>query len=325
MPDIHIVPGLWGIDGYSGDLDDDPRPLRRRAGRDVHRVPLRLAPRQPGGGTAAARARRREVACATTAQPRRQARPRRPLDGRARRPLLPRVPRRVAGHPHADHVRDAAPRLAERRSTSSSTGSSRRSARSRSPTSPSCCARSRRSTSCCRSTRASTWATGYERVAETGDRLPGVDPARATSALEDFHRAIEAGIGRPRAGGLRDPLRRRHHPGDQAVGPLGRRPPRDRREPRRRGHRAATARCRGSRRRRSRPTTGNRRTSRCTPPTGTARCRTPTRCRCSSQGILTARAADRVPRRAERPAGGRRAPRRRREPRPAGAARARRT
>jgi pimeloyl-ACP methyl ester carboxylesterase len=36
---------------------------------------------------------------------------------------------------------------------------------------------------------------GYERVAEVGDRLPGVDPARASSALHDFHRAIEAGVG----------------------------------------------------------------------------------------------------------------------------------
>jgi pimeloyl-ACP methyl ester carboxylesterase len=35
--------------------------------------------------------------------------------------------------------------------------------------------------------------TGNERVAETADRLPGIDPARATSALEDFHRAITAG------------------------------------------------------------------------------------------------------------------------------------
>jgi hypothetical protein len=34
---------------------------------------------------------------------------------------------------------------------------------------------------------------GNERVAETGDRLPGIDPIRATSALEEFHRAIETG------------------------------------------------------------------------------------------------------------------------------------
>ncbi len=35
---------------------------------------------------------------------------------------------------------------------------------------------------------------GYERVGEVGDRLPGVDGARAASALADFHRAIEAGV-----------------------------------------------------------------------------------------------------------------------------------
>ncbi len=34
---------------------------------------------------------------------------------------------------------------------------------------------------------------GYERVAETGTRLPGVDPGRAQHALTDFHHAISAG------------------------------------------------------------------------------------------------------------------------------------
>jgi pimeloyl-ACP methyl ester carboxylesterase len=34
---------------------------------------------------------------------------------------------------------------------------------------------------------------GNERVAETGDRLPGIDPIRATGALQEFHRAIETG------------------------------------------------------------------------------------------------------------------------------------
>jgi hypothetical protein len=35
---------------------------------------------------------------------------------------------------------------------------------------------------------------GYERVGEIDGRLPGVDPARASGALLDFHRAIEAGV-----------------------------------------------------------------------------------------------------------------------------------
>ncbi len=35
---------------------------------------------------------------------------------------------------------------------------------------------------------------GYQRVAEVGDALPGVDGARAVRALEDFHRAIERGV-----------------------------------------------------------------------------------------------------------------------------------
>src|SRR5262245_20517012 len=34
---------------------------------------------------------------------------------------------------------------------------------------------------------------GNERIAEAGDRLPGIDPSRATSALEDFHWSIRDG------------------------------------------------------------------------------------------------------------------------------------
>lgn len=46
MPDVHIIPGLWAIDGYSAiaamitsTFDVDP-------GEDVHRVRLRLAVEQ---------------------------------------------------------------------------------------------------------------------------------------------------------------------------------------------------------------------------------------------------------------------------------------
>ena len=98
---------------------------------------------------------------------------------------------------------------------------------------------------------------GYERVAETGDRLPGVDPVRATSALEDFHRAIAAGADA-------------HEPAAYAIHSVvgiaqgtkqaarwdGARLEIDE-TPRRRGPSAATERCRGSPPRRSRPTTGN--------------------------------------------------------------------
>ena len=52
---------------------------------------------------------------------------------------------------------------------------------------------------------------------------------------------------------------------------------------------AATAPCRGCRRRRSRPTTCSRRTSRCTRRRSTARCSSPRPCRRSCAGILTAR------------------------------------
>ena len=115
MPDVHIIPGLWGDRRLHRHQEDDRRALRRRAGRDLRRDAVRLAPRQPRRGAAAAAARRREAARGPAAQPRRQARPDRPLDGWARRPLLPRVPRRVARHAHADHVRHAVPRVAERR------------------------------------------------------------------------------------------------------------------------------------------------------------------------------------------------------------------
>ena len=43
VPDVHLIPGLWGIDGYSGISRDDPRPLRRRRRADVRGVPVRLA------------------------------------------------------------------------------------------------------------------------------------------------------------------------------------------------------------------------------------------------------------------------------------------
>ena len=115
MSGVHLVPGLWSIDVYAGitamitetfdvvpgetyiefpyDWRRDNRVAARRLQRLVDGEAARPAPAQPG----------------------RQADPDRSLDGRARRPVLPRVPRRPGGHPHADHVRHAAPGLAERR------------------------------------------------------------------------------------------------------------------------------------------------------------------------------------------------------------------
>ncbi len=129
---------------------------------------------------------------------------------------------------------------------------------------------------------------GYERVAEVGDRLPGVDRARAASALTDFHRAIEAGVGRPRPGRVRDPLGRRDHARARSspAGCEG-----DRlmiEEPTAARTWAATAPCRGSRRRRSRPTTCSRRTSRCTRRSATASLQTAEAVQTQLLGILTA-------------------------------------
>ena len=116
-------PGLLEHRRLRRHLADDHRPLRRRARRDLRRVPLRLAAGQPRRGPQAAAGRRREAARPAPAQPGRQGDPDRPLDGRARRALVPRVPRRLARHAGADHVRHAAPWLARTPSTSSSTGS----------------------------------------------------------------------------------------------------------------------------------------------------------------------------------------------------------
>ena len=57
IPDAHLIPGLWKIDGYGKVLEDDQEGVRRRAGRQLLRVPVRLAPRQP---RARAQARARE-------------------------------------------------------------------------------------------------------------------------------------------------------------------------------------------------------------------------------------------------------------------------
>ena len=129
MPGVHIVPGLWGIDVYSG--------ISRMINEHFDVVPGTTFIEFPydwrRDNRVAARQLRRladeKLHLQRQVQPRRQADPHRPLDGRARRALLPRVPRRLARHAHADHVRDAVPRVRSTPSTSSSTGSSRRSDR----------------------------------------------------------------------------------------------------------------------------------------------------------------------------------------------------
>ena len=198
--DIHLIPGLWKIDGYTKHAALHRGDVRRHAGRELLRVPVRLATRQPRR-RAPAPAREREVAAGLAAverRRRREAGARRPLDGRPGLALLPRVPRRLARHAHARHVRDAVPRLAERA----------RHARERQEDHvlrphASWRARSPRSTSCCRPIPATTTAaatspgstrrtsrTSTGREDQGGARLPPRDRSR--------------GRGEPRGSCLRD-------------------------------------------------------------------------------------------------------------------------
>ena len=108
-------PRLLGHRRLQRDLVDDPLDLRRHGRGQLLRAPVRLASRQPRRGTCAEEARRRIVARTSQGRPRREARPRRPLDGRARLPALPRMPRRMARHPCAHHVRHAPPGFDQRR------------------------------------------------------------------------------------------------------------------------------------------------------------------------------------------------------------------
>ena len=90
--------------------------VRRHARPEPLRVPVRLAAGQPCRGAAPPAAVRRvaEEVASVERRGRRQARARRPFDGRADLALLPRMPRRVARDADARHVRDALPRLGGR-------------------------------------------------------------------------------------------------------------------------------------------------------------------------------------------------------------------
>ena len=104
--DVHLIPGLWKIDGYTKLV----RHIEERF--DVkHGEICSSSPTTGGATTASPRAschedqglaRRGEE----VREPRREAHPHRPLDGRTRRASLHRVPR-VARHAHPRHDRDA--------------------------------------------------------------------------------------------------------------------------------------------------------------------------------------------------------------------------
>ena len=162
---------------------------------------------------------------------------------------------------------------------------------------------------------------GYERVAEVGDRLPGVDAARAASALDRLPPGHRGRRGRPRSGRLRDPLRRRHQPrarsspadwdGDRLTIE----------ESTAARTWAATARCRGCRRR---PIETDDWQPAYQPMYSSERhgsLQNAEAVQTQLLGILTARPRDRVPGRPGRAAGGRRAAGDGRAARRAGAAR----
>ncbi len=280
MPDIHIIPGLWGIDGYTaisrliGDRFDvvpgetyiefpydwrrdnrvAARRLRALADEKLHaqrqRNPdakLVLVGHSMGGLVA-----RYFLEC---------------LDGWRDTRML-------------DHVRDAAPRIAQRprlprqrvrqEGRSAQGGRPHRAAALadvRLPTAPGVSVRrpGRRVRTSRRDRRSA------------ARRRPGAgDGARWRTSTGRSRPAPTATSRRPT----------RSTPSSGSPRGPSRRP--DGTAPAWRSTRAtaarttgATGRCRGSPPRRSRPTTGSRRTSRCTPPTGTARCRTPTPCRCN--------------------------------------------
>ncbi len=116
MPDVHLIPGLWKIDGYGKVETVAGRDVRAREGEELLPVPLRLAARQPGARRAP-RASERKVAgrlARAVRQRRCQAHSDRALDGRSRRAPLPRGPRRVEEHARAHHVRNAVPGVDQR-------------------------------------------------------------------------------------------------------------------------------------------------------------------------------------------------------------------
>ena len=110
-------PGLWKIDGYTKLVRLHRGDVRRHArARTSSSSPTTGAATtaSPRAGCSARPASGSTPGAQSSGAARREARARRPLDGRPDLALLPRVPRRLARHAHAGHVRHAVPRLAGR-------------------------------------------------------------------------------------------------------------------------------------------------------------------------------------------------------------------
>ena len=98
MPDVHLMPGFWKIDGYGKSTTSSIAGSSSRTASTGSTSPT------TGGVTTAPpptasprRCRAGSTHGAAIGQRRRQGHPGRPLDGRARRPLLPRSARGMEG------------------------------------------------------------------------------------------------------------------------------------------------------------------------------------------------------------------------------------
>ena len=111
--DVHLIPGIWKIDGYTKLVKHIKDKFDVKEGENLFEFPYdwrrdnRVASRQLAtkakGWLDAWRQKSGNKNAKLIVD--------RPLDGRARRAPLHRVPRGLARHAHADHARDAVPRL----------------------------------------------------------------------------------------------------------------------------------------------------------------------------------------------------------------------
>ena len=109
IPDLHIIPGLWKIDGYSATKAS----LLQRAGLEENRnyfdfpYDWRRDNRVSAGASREAARRWLKAWRTSSGNDRGQARPDRPFHGRHRCPLFPGDARGLARYALIDHVRHA--------------------------------------------------------------------------------------------------------------------------------------------------------------------------------------------------------------------------
>ena len=96
MTGVHLMPGLWSIDVYAGISKMITETFDVVPGETYIEFPYDWRRDNRVAARRLQRLAEKKLHCPARAQPRRQADPHRPLDGRPRRPLLPRVPGRRA-------------------------------------------------------------------------------------------------------------------------------------------------------------------------------------------------------------------------------------